>query len=113
MATPDPGSNYFLYHSKYDPDTGDHAGQNYIRVHNPDVDKSMDTIVSTVDLPSIKTAMTDFQKIYTDPAQAFPEVALYNWTTVMLKSPKMHNIANNGSASVQTWNIEDWWRDPS
>jgi hypothetical protein len=23
----------------------------------------------------------------------------------------VHNIANNGSSSVQTWNIEDWWRD--
>jgi len=31
----------------------------------------------------------------------------------MLKAPKMHNIANNGSSSVQTWNIEDWWRDAS
>ena len=113
VGTPDPGSNYFLYHSKFDPDTGDHAGQNYIRIKNPDIDKDMDTIVSSVKLDEIKTAMSDFQKSYVDPAQAFPEIALYNWTTVMLKSPKMHNIANNGSASVQTWNIEDWWRDAS
>jgi hypothetical protein len=67
--------------------------------------------VTSVDLSAIKNAMYDFQAHYTDPAQAFPEIALYNWTTVMLKSPKMHNIANNGSSSVQTWNIEDWWRD--
>jgi ABC-type transport system substrate-binding protein len=111
VGTPDPGSNYFLYHSSFDPDTGDHAGQNYIRIHNTAVDKDMDTIKDTVVLDDIKTAMYDFQKTYTDPAQAFPEIALYNWTTVMLKSPKMHNIANNGSASVQSWNIEDWWRD--
>jgi peptide/nickel transport system substrate-binding protein len=111
VATPDPGSNAFLYHSKYNPDLGDHSGQNYIRVNNPSVDKDMDTIVSSVSIDDIKAAMSDFQKIYTDPAQSFPEIALYNWTTVMLKSPKMHNIANNGSASVQTWNIEDWWRD--
>jgi peptide/nickel transport system substrate-binding protein len=111
VGTPDPGSNAFLYHSKYDPDTGDHAGQNYIRVHNPTVDQAMDTILTSVDLDKDKQAMSDFQKIYTDPAQAFPEVALYNWTTVMLKSAKMHNIANNGTSSVQTWNIEDWWRD--
>jgi peptide/nickel transport system substrate-binding protein len=110
VATPDPGSNYYLYHSSFDPDQGDHAGQNYLRVHNPAVDKDMDTIKTSVDLPKIQEAMADFQKIYTDPAQAFPEIALYNWTTVMLKSPKMHNIANNGSASVQTWNIEDWWK---
>jgi peptide/nickel transport system substrate-binding protein len=111
VGTPDPGSNSFLYHSKYDPDTGDHSGQNYIRIKDPEIDKDMDTIVSTVDLSAIKTAMSDFQKKYTDPAQAFPEIPLYNWTTVMLKAPKMHNIANNGSSSVQTWNIEDWWRD--
>ena len=55
--------------------------------------------------------MSTIQKLYVDPANAFPEIALYNWTTVMLKSPKLHNVANNGSASVQTWNIEDWWRD--
>jgi peptide/nickel transport system substrate-binding protein len=111
VGTPDPGSNYFLYHSKYDPDEGDHAGQNYIRVHNKDVDASMDTIKTSVDLEKIKEAMATFQKIYVDPANAFPEIPLYNWTTVMLKSPKLHNIANNGSSSVQTWNIEDWWRD--
>jgi len=50
VGTPDPGSNAFLYHSKYDPDTGDHAGQNYIRIHNADIDKDMDTIVSSVNL---------------------------------------------------------------
>ena len=111
VGTPDPGSNYFLYHSSFNPDKGDHAGQNYLRVNNPEVDKDMDTIKTSVDLEKIKEAMSSFQKIYTDPAQAFPEIALYNWTTVMLKSPKMHNIANNGSASVQSWNIEDWWRD--
>jgi hypothetical protein len=55
--------------------------------------------------------MSTIQKLYADPANAFPEIALYNWTTVMLKSPKLHNVANNGSASVQTWNLEDWWRD--
>jgi peptide/nickel transport system substrate-binding protein len=111
VGSPDPGGNYFLYHSKFDPDTGDHSGQNYIRVHNPDVDKEMDTVATSVDLNAIKVAMSDFQKTYTDPAQAFPEIALYNWTTVMLKAPKMHNISNNGSSAVQTWNMEDWWRD--
>jgi len=111
VGTPDPGSNAFLYNAKYNPDKGDHSGQNYIRVDIPEVNKAMDTIVSTVDLPEIKEAMSSFQKAYADPAQAFPEIALYNWTTVMLKAPKMHNIANNGSSSVQTWNIEDWWRE--
>jgi peptide/nickel transport system substrate-binding protein len=111
VATPDPGSNYVVYLSTKDPSQGDHSGQNYIRVNNPEVDAALTTVKTSVDLTKIGTAMATFQKDYVDPAQAFPEIALYNWTTVMLKSPKMHNIANNGSASVQTWNIEDWWRD--
>ena len=112
VATPDPGSNYVVYLSTKDPSQGDHSGQNYIRVNNPDLDAALTTVKTTVDLAKIQTAMATFQKLYVDPANAFPEIALYNWTTVMLKSPKMHNIANNGSASVQTWNIEDWWRGP-
>jgi ABC-type transport system substrate-binding protein len=111
VGTPDPGSTYDLYLSSKDPTKGDHSGQNYIRVNNPDVDAALTTVKTSVDLAKIRTAMVTFQKVYVDPANAFPEIALYNWTTVMLKSPKLHNVANNGSASVQTWNLEDWWRD--
>jgi len=110
VATPDPGSNYNTYLSTKDPSQGDHSGQNYIRVNNPALDAALTTVKTSVDLAKIQTAMNTFQKLYVDPASAFTEIALYNWTTVMLKSPKMHNIENNGSSSVQTWNIEDWWR---
>ncbi len=111
VATPDPVSIYGLYLSTKDPSLGDHSGQNYVRVSNPDLDTLLNTIQTTVDLQKIKDSMSTIQKLYVDPANAFPEIALYNWTTVMLKSPKLHNVANNGSASVQTWNLEDWWRD--
>ena len=111
VSTPDPVSIYLLYISTADPTQGDHSGQNYIRVNNPDLDTLLKEIKSTVDLQKIKDDMSKIQALYVDPANAFPEIALYNWTTVMLKSPKMHNIANNGSATVQTWNLEDWWRD--
>jgi len=111
VGTPDPVSIYGLYLSTKDPTLGDHSGQNYIRVKNPDLDTLLNTIQTTVDLTKIGSAMSTIQKLYVDPANAFPEIALYNWTTVMLKSPKVHNIANNGSATVQTWNLEDWWRD--
>jgi len=111
VGTPDPASIYGLYLSTKDPSKGDHSGQNYIRVNIPSVDQDLTTVQTTLDPVKIKTAMADFQKNYVDPANAFPEIPLYNWTTVMLKSPKLHNIANNGSSSVQTWNIEDWWRD--
>jgi peptide/nickel transport system substrate-binding protein len=111
VSTPDPVSIYLLYISTADPTQGDHSGQNYIRVNNPELDTLLKEIKSTVDLQKIKDDMSKIQALYVDPANAFPEIALYNWTTVMLKSPKMHNIANNGSATVQTWNLEDWWRD--
>jgi ABC-type transport system substrate-binding protein len=111
VATPDPGSLYGLYLSTKDPTQGDHSGQNYIRVNIPVVDQDLTTVQTSLDTTKIKSAMSDFQKNYVDPANAFPEIALYNWTTVMLKSPKLHNVANNGSASVQTWNLEDWWKD--
>jgi peptide/nickel transport system substrate-binding protein len=111
VGTPDPGALYLLYLSTKDPSKGDHSGQNYIRVNNPDIDASMTAVKTSVDLTKIGEAMKTFQKIYVDPASAFPEIALYNWTTVMLKSPKLHNVANNGSATVQLWNVEDWWRD--
>lgn len=110
VATPDPGSNYNVYLSTKDPSLGDHSGQNTIRVNNPAVDKDLTTVQTTLDPFKIKDAMADFQKIYVDPAQAFPEIPLYNWTTVLIKSPQLHNVANNGTASVQTWNLEDWWK---
>src|SRR5207245_2386493 len=78
VATPDPGSNYTVYLSTKDPSQGDHSGQNYIRVNNPDVDAALTTVKTSIDLAKIQTAMATFQKDYVDPAQAFPEIALYN-----------------------------------
>jgi peptide/nickel transport system substrate-binding protein len=109
-ADPDPTSIQTLYHSRFNPDEGDHGGQNYIRVSIPEMDRLLDENSGTIDRVKIRDNMAEIQKLYVDPANAFPEVALYNWRTVMLKNPALHNIANNGSASTQTWNIEDWWR---
>jgi peptide/nickel transport system substrate-binding protein len=110
LGDPDPIAVASLYHSRFIPDVGDHAGLNVIRVNDPVLDRILDENIRTVDLLKIRDNMATVQKLYVDPANAFPEVALYNWRTVLLKSPAMHNIANNGSASTQTWNIEDWWR---
>jgi peptide/nickel transport system substrate-binding protein len=109
-ADPDPTSILQLYHSRFDPSQGDHSGSNYIRVNIPELDRLLDENSRTVDRVKIRDNMATIQKLYVDPANAFPEVALYNWRTVMLKHPALHNIANNGSASTQTWNLEDWWR---
>jgi ABC-type transport system substrate-binding protein len=91
---------------------GDHSGQNYIRVNIPALDTLLNDQESTVDLLKIKDDESKIQALYIDPANAFPEIALYDWTTVLLKNPKLHNVQDNGSASVQTWNLEDWWREP-
>jgi peptide/nickel transport system substrate-binding protein len=112
LATPDPTSISQLYHSRFDPSEGDHQGQNYIRVKIPELDELLDGILTTVDLLDIKADMETIQELYVDPANAFPEIALYNWTTVELIAPTMHNVVNNSTAATQTWNIEDWWRDP-
>lgn len=111
LSTPDPLGIYQLYHSKFDPSLGDHSGQNYIRVNNPELDKLLDESNTTVDLVKIRDNFAKIQDIYVNPANAFPEVALYNWRTVLLQNPKLHNVVNNGSASTQTWNLEDWWRE--
>jgi peptide/nickel transport system substrate-binding protein len=111
VSTPDPNSIYALYLSAKDPSKGDHSGQNYIRVINPDLDTLLTDSLRSVDLLKVKDDMSKIQKLYIDPANAFPEIPLYDWTTVNLKSPKLHNVEFNGSASVQTWNLEDWWKD--
>jgi peptide/nickel transport system substrate-binding protein len=112
LALPDPVAIYYSYHSKFIPDVGDHSGQNYARVSRPDLDALLDEIKTTVDLVKIKDAMAKIQALFVDPANAFPEIALYNWQTVLLKSPKMHNVSNNSSAATQSWNDEDLWREP-
>ena len=111
VSTPDPGSLYALYSSQFDPSQGDHSGQNYIRVNIPALDTALAATQTTLDLPTLKTTMSTVEKIYADPTNGFPEIPLYDWTQVLLKSPKLHNVSNNGSATGQLWNIEDWWRD--
>ena len=112
VNTPDPLGNYGVYHSSFDPTTNPtHAGSNYIRLHNADVDKALDDSLRSVDLLAIKDEMGKVQEIYQDPANGFPEIPLYNWRTVLLANKaKMHNIVNNSSAATQVWNIEDWWK---
>ncbi len=111
LATPDPTGIHRSFLSKFDPSLGDHSGQNYSRVNIPELDALLDPLIRTVDLVKIRDSMAKIQELYINPANAFPEIALYNWRTVMLKSLKMHNISNNGSDTGQTWNMEDWWRE--
>lgn len=106
----DPAGIYPLYFSKYDPSLGDHSGVNYIRVNLPQLDAALTDLVTTTDLQKIKAAEGTIQDIYVDPANAFPEIPLYNWKTVELKGLNMHNVVNNATSATGSWNIEDWWR---
>ncbi len=112
VNTPDPLGNYGVYHSQFDPTTNPtHAGSNYIRLHNDDVDAALDESLRSVDLLKIKDDMGKIQEIYQDPANGFPEIPLYNWRTVLLADKtKVHNVVNNSTAATQVWNIEDWWK---
>jgi peptide/nickel transport system substrate-binding protein len=111
VATLDPTSIHGLYDSKKDPTEGDHSGQNYIRVKNPELDTMLEGMLRTVDLQEIKKTMSTIQDLYVTPENAFPEIALYQWANVAIKTTKLHNFSNNSTAATQTWNIEDYWLD--
>jgi peptide/nickel transport system substrate-binding protein len=106
-----PTSAYLGYHSSQVPSEGDHLGMNYSGLADPAVDRHLETVIASLDPSVIAEAMGAFQELYVDPADAFPEVPLYFWKDVLLRDPRMHNVIAN-PASVGTWNIEDWWRDP-
>jgi ABC-type transport system substrate-binding protein len=112
VSTPDPMGIYGIYLSSKDPSLGDHSGSNYIRVNNPDLDNMLNESLRSVDLKVVGDDMAKIQDLYVNPDNAFPEIALYNWRTVLLKADNMHNVVNNSTAVTQTWNIEDWWRAP-
>jgi len=64
----------------------------------------------TVDTTKILADMATYQDTYVNPDDAFPEIPLYYWKTVVLKGTNMHNVVNNATSATNTWNIEDWWR---
>ena len=106
----DPIGIVLLYHSNFDPSKGDHGGSNYIRVNSPDLDAALVGLATTVDLDKVKDAMGKVQDIYVNPTNAFPEIPLYYWKTVVLKGGSMHNVVNNSTSATNTWNIEAWWK---
>ncbi|MGD0248852.1 MAG: peptide ABC transporter substrate-binding protein [Candidatus Limnocylindrales bacterium] len=110
VAGLDPLGIYLLYYSTYDPSQGDHSGVNYIRVNNPALDQLLDQLKRTVDLNKVRTIMFQIQDIYVNPDNAFPEIPLYYWKTVVLKNTAMHNVVNNATSATNSWNIEDWFK---
>ena len=106
----DPLGNYQTYYSTYDPSLGDHSGNNVTRTNIKAIDNALNTGLNSVDPAAIKAAMGTFQDIYVEPANAFPEIPLYYWKTVVLVSPTVHGLLNNATSATNTWNIEDWTR---
>jgi peptide/nickel transport system substrate-binding protein len=99
----DPAGNYFLYHSsQFEPD-----GQNYPRVNDPEVDKSLETVKGSVDFDAVKEAMATFQKIYVDKTVELP---LYYRKNVELVGPALGNFFANPTQYGPTWNAVDWFK---
>jgi len=105
----DPLGGYNVYHSKGNPDLGDHNGQNITRTNIPAIDTAYDTVKSSVDFGgAVQPAMWTLQDIYTSDQNTY-ELPLYNRVDVWLVSPKLQNFTGNPTTSAGPWNIGDWW----
>jgi peptide/nickel transport system substrate-binding protein len=101
-SSPDPLGNYFNYHSsQFYPD-----GANAAQINDPDVDKALDTVRTSVDFAVIKQAMATFQQVYT---QKVVEIPLYYRKQVDLFSAKVGNFHGNPTQAGPTWNAVDWY----
>ena len=100
-----PNSNYPVYHS------GQEApkGQNDAQVNDPDIDRVLDELKSTVDFAKAKELMAEFQKLYVDKVV---EVPLYFRKDVNLVNPKIGNWTGNPTSTGYTWNVGDWFIKP-
>jgi peptide/nickel transport system substrate-binding protein len=99
----DPFGNYFSYHSsQFRPD-----GANDAQVKNADIDKSLDTIKTSVDFNVVKEAMAAFQKTYVEQTV---EIPLYYRKNVDLVGPALGNFFANPTQAGPTWNAVDWFK---
>jgi len=98
----DPLGNYFSYHSsQFDP-----IGVNNAGVSDPDVDKALETVKSSVDFAVIKEAMAALQQVYVENTV---EVPLYYRKNVDLHASRLGNFFANPTQAGPTWNIVDWF----
>jgi len=99
----DPIGNYFNYEStQFRPD-----GANDAQVKDPDIDKALDTVKSSVDFDVVKSAMADFQKTYVEQTL---EIPLYYRKNVDLVGPAVGNFFANPTQAGPTWNAGDWFK---
>jgi peptide/nickel transport system substrate-binding protein len=98
----DPIAYYSSYHSsQFEPKGGNQAS-----VSDPDIDKALDAVKTTVDLTKVKAAMATFQQVY---ASKVVEVPLYYRPEIEVVNPKLGNFFANPTSQGPTWNVVDWY----
>lgn len=98
----DPIANYSSYHSsQFEP-----IGSNLAQVSDPDLDKALETVKTTVDFVEVKRAMATFQKIYVDKVL---EIPLYFRPEIEVVKPTVGNFFANPTSAGPTWNAVDWY----
>jgi peptide/nickel transport system substrate-binding protein len=98
----DPLGNYFTYHSsQFQP-----AGGNDAQINHPEIDRSLDTVRSSVDFETIRDAMADFQRVFVEQNV---EIPLYFRQDVALVNPALGNFVANPTQAGPTWNAADWY----
>jgi peptide/nickel transport system substrate-binding protein len=97
----DPASNYPTYHSSQIEPKGGNDGF----IKDPEVDKILEGVQTTVDFDEIKGLMGQWQKIYVDKTI---EIPLYFRKEVYLSTPKVVNFTGNPTSTGPTWNAFDW-----
>jgi peptide/nickel transport system substrate-binding protein len=98
----DPDSSYSTYKSTFTEPTGGNDAQ----INDPEIDKALDTVHTSVDFTVIKAAMADFQKVYVEKTV---EIPLYYRQNVDLVSSRLGNYFQNPTSAGPTWNAVDWY----
>jgi ABC-type transport system substrate-binding protein len=98
----DPLGYYYTYHSsRFGP-----LGANYAQVDDPEIDRALDEVRSSVDFGLVRDAMATFQARYVEQTV---EVPLFYRKKVELAAPKVGNYVANGTLAGSCWNAEDWF----
>lgn len=98
----DPLSNYPVYHSsQFEP-----AGQNDAKVNDPNIDKALDAVKTTMDFGVVMQNMATFQQVYQDKTV---EVPLYFRQNVSIVNPAVENFTDNPTSTGPTWNAQHWF----
>lgn len=100
------GDYYYSYHSKQNPDLGDHGGGNTLRFSNPEMDAALDTIKNSLVTADQITAAQKVQQLDVDQVG---DIGLYYRQSVRGLSNQLQNFFKNPASVSDMWNAEDWF----